>query len=193
MPSAPHVENPTTNVTALAEPQKLKKLKKLIKISPAISGIWPAYRGISKLADSKGERYIVSAKYIFKPAMTPKLASPIDETKPLDLAFIDAVPFQYLTRQKNVEIFAVFMQDIKNKLNVILMKDIEYQLNKIAKTLTNPKIMVLEEYHKFLDVFLKEVSDTLSLHSKYDHQIRLLKRYKDHGHSLLSKMSEPKL
>ena len=53
--------------------------------------------------------------------------------------------------------------------------------------------MILKEYHKFLDVFSKEASDTLLPHLKYNHQIRLLEGYKNHGNSPLSKMSEPKL
>lgn len=97
------------------------------------------------------------------------------------LAFIDAAPFQYLAKQKDVEIFTISMQDI------------EYQLSKTAKTLTDPKTVVPEEYHEFLDVFSKKASDTLTPHSKYDHQIRLLEGYRHHGHSSLSKMSEAKL
>ena len=85
------------------------------------------------------------------------------------------------------------MQDIEHEFNAILMKNIEYQLNKTAKTPTDPKTVVPEEYHKFLDVFSKEALDILLPHSKYDHQICLLEEYRDHGHSLLSKMSEPKL
>ena len=192
---ASHVENSTTSVTAPAEPQKLKKSKKLkpIKIPQTIPGVWPAYRGISKLADSEGEKCVVLAKHILKPATTPKLAPLIDETKPLDLAFIGAVSFQYLAKQKDVQIFAISMQDIENKLNAISMKDIEYQLNKIAKAPTDPKTVVLKEYHKFFNIFLKEALDTFLPHSKYDHQIRLLKRYRDYSHSPLNKMSEPKL
>ena len=76
---------------------------------------------------------------------------------------------------------------------MILIKNIKYQLNKTAKTPTDPKLVVPKEYHKFLNVFLKEASDTLLPHSKYDHQTYLLKGYKDHGNSLLSKMSKPKL
>ena len=93
----------------------------------------------------------------------------MDETKPLDLVFIGAAPFQYLAKQKNVEIFAVSMWDIKNKLNAILIKDIKYQLNKTAKIPTNLKTVISEEYHEFLNVFSKEASDTLSPHSKYNH------------------------
>ena len=165
----------------------MKKSKK-IEILSAIPDIRPAYQGISKLADSKGEKYIIPAKHILKPATIPKpKAEPADETKPLDLAFIGVAPFQYLTKQKDVKIFAVFMQDIKNELNVILMKNIEYQLNKTAKTPTNPNTVVLKEYHKFFDVFSKEALDTLSPHSKYNHQICLLERYRDHDHSLSAK------
>ena len=172
---------------------KRSKKSKKIKIPLAIPGIRPAYQGVSKLADSEREKYIIPAKRILKPATTPKPAPPMDETKPLDLAFIGAVPFQYLARQKDVEIFAVSMQDIENKLNTISMKDIKYQLNKIAKTPTDPKTVVLKEYHEFLDVFLKKTSDTLSPHSKYDYQICLVKSYKNHGNSPFNKMSEPKL
>ena len=52
---------------------------------------------------------------------------------------------------------------------------------------------VLEKYHKFLDVFSKKASDILSKHSKYDHRIRFLESYKDHGNSPLRAMFEPKL
>ena len=107
---APHVENPTTSATAPAELQKSKKSKKSkpIKISPAIPGIRPAYQGVSKLVDSEKEKYVVSAKCILQPAMTSKPAPSI-ETKSLDLIFINAAPFQYLAKQKDMAIFAVSM------------------------------------------------------------------------------------
>ena len=73
------------------------------------------------------------------------------------------------------------------------MKDIEYQLNKMAKTPTDPKTVVPKEYHKFLNIFSKETLDILLPHSKYNHQIRLLEGYRDHGNSSFNKMSEPKL
>ena len=70
----------------------MKKSKK-IEISPAIPSVQPAYQGISKFIDSKGEKYIVPAKHILKAATTPKPAPSMNETKLLDLAFIDAAPF----------------------------------------------------------------------------------------------------
>ena len=132
------MDNSTTSATAFAEPQKSKKskkLKKLIKISSTIPGVRLIYRDISKLADSKGEKYIILTKCILKPTTIPKpKAELVDETKLLDLAFIGAALFQYLAKQKNMEIFAVFIRDIENELNAISMKDIKYQLNKMAKT-----------------------------------------------------------
>ena len=188
MPLAPHVDNPTTSSTAPAEPQnmhtKVKNSKKsnTIKTPQVIPGMRPMYRGVSKLADKEREKYVVPAKRILKPATVPKPKVELaDETKPINLAFIRGAPFIYLVKQKDVEIFA------------ISMRDIEYQLEKATKTSTDPKIMVLEKYHKFLDIFSKEASDTLSEHSKYDHRIRFLEGYKDHDNSPLWAMSELKL
>ena len=158
-----------------------------------ILGIQSAYQSVSKLADCEEEKYVIPIKHIFKSAITPKPALPVNEIKPLNLVFISAAPFQYLAKQKDIEIFVVFMQDIKNKLNAILIKDIIYQLNKTAKTLTDPKTVVPKEYHKFLNVFSKEASDTLLSHSKYNYQIRLLEGYRDYGNSLFNKMFKLKL
>ena len=108
---ASYVKNPITSVTASTEPQKSKKSKKSkksIEIPLAISGVRPAYQSVSKLADSEGEKYVVSAKHILRPAMIPKSkAELVDENKLLDLTFIGAALFQYLAKQKDIEIFAV--------------------------------------------------------------------------------------
>ena len=104
--------------------------------------------------------------------------------KPLDLTFLGGTPFMHLAKkQKTVEIFA------------ISMRNVEYQLNKRAKPPTNPKTVVPAEYHDFLDVFLKDISDTLRSYRKYNHKIELLKD-KDLSnleHSALWGMSVPQL
>ena len=188
MPLASHMDNLITSSTTLAEPQnmhiKAKNSKKsnAIKTPQAIPGMRPMYQGVSKLADKEGEKYMIPAKRILKPATIPKPKVELaNETKPIDLAFIGGAPFTYLAKQKDVEIFA------------ISMRDIEYQLEKATKTPIDPKIVVPEEYHKFLDIFSKEASDTLFEHSKYDHRIQFLEGYKDYGNSPLRVMSEPKL
>ena len=170
---APHVNNPTTSSIAPAEPQNVQikaknsknsKKSNAIKISQAIPDMRPTYRGVSKLADSEREKYVVLAKRILTLATVPKPKIELaDEIKPINLAFIGGAPFTYLAKQKNVEIF------------VISMRDIEYQLKKATKTPTDLKTVVPEKYHEFLDVFSKETSDTLSEHSKYDHRIRFIR------------------
>ena len=102
-------------------------------------------------------------------------------TKPLELAMIGAAPFHRLARKKNVEIFAISMQNI------------EYQLNKAKKPATDLATVVLECYHDFLNVFSKEDSDKILLHSKYDHNIKLLQNGKDHGQATLCNMLKPQL
>ena len=59
-------------------------------------------------------------------------------TKPLELAMVGAAPFQYLTKQNGVEIFSILMQDL------------DYQLNKAEKPVTDPATVVSECYHEFL-------------------------------------------
>ena len=101
--------------------------------------------------------------------------------KPLKLAMVVAALFQYLTKQKGVEIFD------------ISMRNLEYQLNKAKKPITDSATVVLECYHEFLDVFSKEASDKVSSHSKYDHKIKLVNGSKDHGQAALRGMSKPRL
>ena len=74
-------------------------------------------------------------------------------TKPLELAMVSAASFQYLTKQKSVEIFG------------ISMRDLEYQLNKAENPATYSATVVFDCYHNFLDIFLKEASNTVSQHS----------------------------
>ena len=54
------------------------------------------------------------------------------------------------------------------------MWDIKYQLNKRAKSPTDLKTVVFAKYHDYLDVFSKEVSDTLRSYGKYNYKIKLL-------------------
>ena len=99
--------------------------------------------------------------------------------KPLDLAFIGGAPFIRLAKSKKPK--------HKAKIFAISMRDIKYQLNKKTKPLTNPKTVVPEKYHDFLDVFSKDIANTLRPYGKYNHKIELLKdkNLGDLGHSAL--------
>ena len=108
MPLAPHVDNPTTSSATLAEPQNMhikaknsKNSKKLnaIKTSQVIPDMQSTYQGVSKLADSEKEKYVVPAKCILKPATVSKPKVELaNKTKPIDLAFIGGAPFTYLAK-----------------------------------------------------------------------------------------------
>ena len=112
-------------------------------------------------------------------------------------------PFKYLAKQKNIEIFSISIQDIDERLEllqrvtgeaaVVLTNNINFQMNKTDKTPTDSKIVVLEEYHDFFDVFLKKILDTVAEHSKYDHRIKLLDGHKNLGHSSLRRISQEQL
>ncbi len=90
------------------------------------------------------------------PLRTPKIG-----TKEVDIAMIGADAYRAACRLKGAQVFAVSMRDL------------EYQAEKKAKPETDPRSVILEEYHNLLDVFSKKDSDTLPSHQKYDHKIIL--------------------
>ena len=65
----------------------------------------------------------------------------------------------------------------------------------MAKPSTDPKTVVPAEYHDYLDVFSKEVSDTLKPYGKYNYKIELLKDTVPSNlkYSVLQGMSAPQL
>ena len=153
------------------------------ELSELLPHLLPSTQGISKIA-STAEAVKPEKKQNKKPSTIARKPKPNakDEaklehdkkpsveradSKLLDLAFIGGAPFMRLAKfkkpEQRAEIFAISMRDIK------------YQLNKTTKPPTNPKTVVPEEYHDFLDMFLKDISDTLRPYGKYDHKIELLK------------------
>ena len=141
-----------------------------------------------KTMKKKPERISLKPKQKVKDETDSKNRKPSIEpadNKPLDLALIGGAPFVYLVKSKKQ----------KAKIFAISMRDIKYQLNKKTKPPTNLKTVVPAEYLDFLNVFLKEISDTLRPYGKHDHKIELLKD-KDLGnlgHSALRGMSTPQL
>ena len=99
----------------------------------------------------------------------------------INIATIAAAPFEVLTRQKGVNIFAVTLQDVT------------YEMEKRKKTVTDPKEVVPEEYHDFLDVFSKQEADKLPPHRAYDHSIELLDGAEAPSRAPLYHMSEQEL
>jgi hypothetical protein len=106
-----------------------------------------------------------------------------DEESIIEIHSIAVASFNILSRQKDVEIFAVFM------------KNLEIQLKKQNSSIvTDSKSVVLVEYHDFLNVFFKERADILSSHRKHDHRIKLEKDHEsDHEYASLYNLSEEEL
>jgi peroxiredoxin family protein len=86
----------------------------------------------------------------------------IETNNVLKIHFITTILFNILSRQKNVQIFVVFIK----YLNIQLKK----QENKKVIDL---KLVVFTKYHDFLNVFSKQNIDVLSSHKKHDHRIKL--------------------
>ena len=161
----------------------------------------PNTRGVSKVANTPEavkpqEKKKKPSTILKKPKPNAKDKAKVEDkkpsvervdSKPLDLAFIGGAPFMRLAKSKKPEQRA--------EIFAISMRDIEYQLNKTTKPPTDSKTVVPAEYHDFLDVFLKDISDTLRPYGKYDHKIELLKdkNLSDLGHSALRGMSTPQL
>ena len=124
-------------------------------------------------------KYIIPQKQSRALLLATSEVSQLEE-EPLQLAMISAAPFQYLARQKDVKVF------------IISIRDINYQLDKNKRPSTNPIIRVLEYYHDFLDIFLRDASNTVSAHSKHNNVIRLLSE-KDHSQATMRPMSNEKL
>ncbi len=106
-----------------------------------------------------------------------------NEENIIEIHLIIIVLFNTLFRQKNVEIFVVFMKDLKIQLN-----------KQENNTVIDFKLIVSSEYHDFLNVFFKKKTNILSLHKKHDHRIKLKKDKKfDHEYASLYNLSKNEL
>ena len=72
---------------------------------------------------------------------------------------IGSAPFAWVVQKKNHEVFAISMKDIEKVLNL--------------KESTDPATVLSKEYHEFLDVFSRQLTDTLPPHQPHDHHICL--------------------
>ena len=189
---APHAEEPCAKqprAKKLHTSKPIEILKRTLKELPELLPyLLPSTRGVSKVTSTNtAERRSIPQKLKLnaKNEINSKNERPSVEpaNKPLDLAFIGGALFVHLAKKRKADIFT------------ISMRDIEYQLNKTTKPPTDPKTVVPTKYHDLIDVFSKDVSDTLRPYGKYNHRIELLKDKDlgDLGHSALRGMSVPQL
>ena len=96
----------------------------------------------------------------------------------LNIVTIAIASFNVLIKQKNVEIFAIFL------------KNVNYEIKK--KIVTDSKNVISKKYHDFLNVFFKQNADKFSFHKKYDHFIELMNEKKTSIKTSLYRMSKQK-
>jgi hypothetical protein len=102
-----------------------------------------------------------------------------DEESIVEIYSITIVSFNILFRQKNVEIFVVFIKNLQNQLK-----------KQNSSTVSNSKTVISSEYHDFLNVFFKKKADILSLHKNHDYRIKLEKDHKsDHKYASFYNLS----
>ncbi len=82
-----------------------------------------------------------------------------DEENIIEIHSIATASFNILFRQKDVEIFIVFMKNLKIQLK-----------KEDSNTMIDSKSVISSEYHDFLDIFSKEKTNILSSHRKHDHE-----------------------
>jgi len=82
-------------------------------------------------------------------------------SKHLKIYAIDSASFLRLARKKNHDLFVIFMRNIDKALKITSFVDFV--------------TLLLFEYHDFLDVFSRELTNTLSERRLYDHKIQLQK------------------
>jgi hypothetical protein len=93
---------------------------------------------------------------------------------------IRATPFNMLQKQKGVEVFVVSFKDILAKQAKEETKEID------------PKLVLLKEFHNYLNVFSKQAADKLPPYRYVDHYI-VLERDSKLGHVPLYNMSKEEL
>jgi hypothetical protein len=91
----------------------------------------------------------------------------LNEESIVEIHSIAVASFNTLSRQKNVEIFAVFMKNLKIQVK-----------KQNSNTVIDFKSMILSEYHDFLNVFFKEKTNILSSHKKHNYRIKFEKDHK---------------
>jgi len=82
-------------------------------------------------------------------------------SKHLKIYAIDSASFLRLARKKNHDLFVIFMRNIDKALKITSFVD--------------SVTLLLLEYHNFLDVFSRELTNILSERRLYDHKIQLQK------------------
>jgi len=94
----------------------------------------------------------------------------------MNIAMIKTATYKMLVKQSDIKIFAVIILKIDRLITTVENKSKEVNLHELfhAETLEQVKIKLLSEYHDYLDVFDRAMTDQLFSHRLYDYKIELI-------------------
>ena len=116
----------------------------------------------AKIPEGLPQTTLFNAHHSVKVSLSISLDMKIHKGSPqttLDVAAIEAAPFDLWVKHHLIKVFTVSLRDIEKALE--------------SKKHFDPAVKLLKEYYQFLDVFSRQKADTLSVHQSYDHKILL--------------------
>ena len=116
----------------------------------------------AKIPEGSPQTTLFNAHCFTKVPLSIPLDAKIHKGSPqttLDVAAIEAAPFDLWVKRHLMKVFTVSLRDIEKALELKKHFDLTVKLPK--------------EYHQFLDIFSRQKADMLPVHWSYDHKIPL--------------------
>ncbi len=128
-------------------------------------------RSISSVVIRPSEKSSSSSK-IVKPPNSVNFASPSDS---MNIAMIGTAAYKSLVKRSDVTTFAIIVTEIDRLQKTARNKPEDVNLQELSheETLKEVKAKLSSEYHDYLDVFDRAMTDQLPSHRSYDHKIEL--------------------
>ncbi len=94
----------------------------------------------------------------------------------MNIAMIETATYRMLVKQSDIKIFAIIILKIDWLITTVENKSEEVNLHELfhAEALKQVKIKLLSEYHDYLNIFDRAMTDQLSSHCFYNHKIKLI-------------------
>ncbi len=153
-----------------ASPAPLPVIKKIAIEQKSSTSTQILKRSTSSVATRLSEKS--SSSKIVEPSNSVNSASPSDS---MNIAMIEAAAYRSLAKRSDVTTFAIIVTEIDRLLKTARNKpeDIDLQELSHEEALKEVKAKLPSEYHDYLDVFDRAMTDQLPPHRPYDHKIEL--------------------
>ncbi len=94
----------------------------------------------------------------------------------MNIAMIETATYRMLVKQSDIKIFAIIILKIDWLITTVENKSEKVNLHELfhAEALKQVKIKLLSEYHDYLNIFDRAMTDQLSSHCFYNHKIKLI-------------------